>query len=277
MDSREPGLSSPLTVLRGVGPALAGILQKLGLNVVEDLLFLLPHRYEDRTRLYRIGSVRPGMRCLVSGEVLLAETVYRGRRSLLVRVGDGSGQLTLRFFHFSRAQQNQFRGGATLTCFGDVRPGPVGAEMIHPEYRLLRPGQDPAVNDSLTPVYPLTEGVQQGRLRNLVEQALRLMRREPPTDLLPASVREELGLPSLSDALEYLHRPAPDVDLASIQAGTHPCQVRLSFEELLAHYMSLRKLRLRASREHARALPAGSGLQRRFNPDRHQGRRREGS
>ena len=264
MDTDKPGLSSPLTVLRGVGPALATTLAKLDLHVIEDLLFLLPLRYEDRTRLRRIGAVRPGMRCLVTGEVLLAETVYRGRRSLLVRISDGSGQLTLRFFYFSRAQQNQFREGARVTCYGDVRPGPVGMEMIHPEYRLLRPGQEPAVSDSLTPVYPLTEGVQQGRLRNLVEHALELMRREPPTDLLPTSIRDELGLPSLPEALLYLHRPPPDVDLASIESGTHPCQVRLSFEELLAHYMSLRNLRLLADREHAEALPAGSGLQRRF-------------
>ena len=264
MDRLKPDLSSPLTVLRGVGPALASTLSKLDLLVVEDLLFLLPLRYEDRTRLNPIGSVRPGMRCLVSGEVLLAETVYRGRRSLLVRIGDGTGQLTMRFFHFSRQQQNQFRSGATVTCYGDVRPGPVGLEMVHPEYRVLREGQQPTVADSLTPVYPLTEGVQQGRLRNLVEQTLAMMRREPPADLLPGPVREELGLPALSDALEYLHNPAPDVDLASIEQGKHPCQVRLSFEELLAHYMSLRNLRLLANREHAIPLPAGAPLQREF-------------
>ena len=264
MDSTKPDLSSPLTVLRGVGPALATTLTKLGLRIVEDLLFLLPLRYEDRTRIFVIGSLRPGMRCLISGEVLHAETVYRGRRSLLVRIGDGTGQLTMRFFHFSRQQQNQFRNGATVTCYGDVRPGPVGLEMVHPEYRVLREGQQPAIADSLTPVYPLTEGVQQGRLRNLVAQALTMMRREPPEDLLPEPVRDELGLPSLADALEYLHNPAPDVDLASIEQGKHPCQVRLSFEELLAHYMSLRNLRLLAIREDAIPLPAGAPLQRAF-------------
>ena len=96
-----------LTVLRGVGPALAKTLERLDLYRVEDLLFLLPLRYEDRTSLIKLGSLLPGGRCLVQGEVLLAETVYRGRRSLLVRLGDGSGQITLRFFHFSRQQQAQ--------------------------------------------------------------------------------------------------------------------------------------------------------------------------
>ena len=125
-------MSSPLTVLQGVGPALATTLSRLDLFRVEDLLFLLPLRYEDRTTLNPIGSVRPGMRCLVNGEVLLAEVVYRGRRNMLVRIGDGTGQITLRFFHFSRQQQAQFQIGATVTCFGDVRPGPVGLEMVHP-------------------------------------------------------------------------------------------------------------------------------------------------
>ena len=186
MQDSQANLKSPLTVLRGVGPALKEKLERLDLKRVEDLLFLLPHRYEDRTRLYRIGTVRPGMRCLVSGEILLAETVYRGRRSLLVRIADGSGQITLRFFYFSRQQQSQFKTGVSITAYGDVRPGPAGYEMVHPEYRILRPGQTAEVGDTLTPVYPTTEGVQQGRIRNLVAQALELMRRSPPQELLPA-------------------------------------------------------------------------------------------
>ena len=264
MKSQDPKLSSPLTVLRGVGPALAKTLTRLDLHRVEDLLFLLPLRYEDRTRLYRIGAVRPGMRCLISGEVLLAETVYRGRRSMLVRIGDGSGQITLRFFYFSRQQQAQFANGVTVSCYGDIRPGPAGLEIVHPEYRILRNDQKPVVNESLTPVYPMTEGIQQGRLRNLVGQALEMMRRESPAELLPAEILGELSLPTLAEALEYLHKPSPDVDLASIEAGKHPCQVRLSFEELVAHYMSLRHLRHLANREAAIPLEAGSILQRKF-------------
>lgn len=257
MHEKETNLSSPLTVLRGVGPALAEKLKRLNLQRVEDLLFLLPLRYEDRTTLYKIGSLKPGMRCLVSGEVLLAETVYRGRRSLLVRIGDGSGQLTLRFFYFSRQQQSQFQAGAVVSAFGDVRAGPVGFEMVHPEYRVLRPQQNVAVSDTLTPVYPMTEGVQQGRLRNLVGQALTMMRKAPPDELLPKSVRDKYGMPSLVDALVFLHEPPPKADLANIDAGKHPCQLRLCFEELLAHYMSLRNLRNLARKENAVALGGG--------------------
>ena len=260
MHDKETNLSSPLTILRGVGPALAEKLKRLNLQRVEDLLFLLPLRYEDRTTLYKIGSLKPGMRCLVSGEVLLAETVYRGRRSLLVRIGDGSGQITLRFFYFSRQQQSQFQAGVVVSAFGDVRAGPVGYEIVHPEYRVLRPQQDVAVSDTLTPVYPMTEGVQQGRLRNLVGQALTMMRNAPPDELLPKSVRDKYGMPSLVEALSYLHEPPPEADLAYIDAGKHPCQLRLCFEELLAHYMSLRNLRHLASKENAVALGSGDDI-----------------
>ncbi len=246
-----------LTQLAGVGPALAGKLARLGVYAVEDLLFLLPLRYEDRTQLVRLGALTVGARCLVTGEVLLSETVYRGRRSLLVRIGDGSGQLTLRFFHFSRSQQAQFGKGVHVSCFGEVRKGPQGFEMIHPEYRVLRSRQNPAINDSLTPIYPATEGVQQGRLRNLTDQALARMQRAPPVELLPREILDKLDLPPLADAIVYIHRPPPDADVGLMLAGKHPCQRRLAFEELLAHYLSLKNLRALAATESAPALSGG--------------------
>ncbi len=252
-------LSDDLTSLKGVGPALAAKLGKLGVHRIEDLLFLLPLRYEDRTQLVRIGALAAGARCLVTGEVLLSEVAFRGRRNLLVRIGDGSGQLTLRFFHFSRQQQAQFAAGVHVTCFGEVRRAPSGFEMIHPEYRVLRKGQDAAMNDSLTPIYPATEGVQQGRLRYLTDQALLAMDREPPAELLPATITAKLGIPSLADAIRYLHRPPPDAAVDELTQGRHPCQQRLAFEELLAHYLSLRRLRALAETEDARPLTGGRG------------------
>ena len=207
--------------------------------------------------MIRIGALQAGKRCLITGEVLLAEVAFRGRRNLLVRIDDGSGQITLRFFHFSRQQQAQFQSGVHITCFGEARKGSVGLEMIHPEYRILREGQDAATNDSLTAIYPATEGVQQGRLRNLTDQALRIMRDSPPSELLPKSVREKLGLPVLVDAIVYLHRPPPDAEVVRMVEGTHPCQQRLAFEELLAHYLSLRNLRALAQSESARSLADG--------------------
>ena len=255
---------STLTSLKGVGPALARKLEKLGLFRVEDLLFLLPLRYEDRTQLVKIGALVAGSRCLVTGEVLLSETVYRGRRNLLVRISDGSGQLTLRFFHFSRQQQAQFQPGVKLTCFGEVRRGSTGFEIIHPEYRVLRDNQAAATNDALTPIYPATQGVQQGRLRNLTDQALRSMQETPPDELLPKMITKKLGMPSLAEAIRFLHRPPPDADVSQLSQGRHPCQQRLAFEELLAHYLSLRSLRALAQTEDAPALTQGDAEVSRF-------------
>lgn len=257
-------LSSPLTDLKGVGAALADKLARLNLYRIEDLLFLLPLRYEDRTQLHKIGSLQPGMRSLIEGEVLLSEVAYRGRRNLLVRIDDGSGQITLRFFHFSRQQQAQFKTGAQVSCFGEARKGKAGLEMIHPEYRLLREQQSAATNDTLTPIYPATEGVQQGRLRNLTDQVLAIMQKTPPEELLPGAIRDQLKLPSLADAIRSLHRPPADADVAAMLAGTHPCQQRLAFEELLAHYLSLRNLRALARNDQAVSLHGGRKLIERF-------------
>jgi ATP-dependent DNA helicase RecG len=241
----------PVTSLKGVGPALAKRLAKLGIANVADLLFWLPTRYEDRTHIVPIGSLRPGMRAAVEGTIELAEVVFRGRRSLLVRLADGTGFLTLRFFHFSAAQQQQLARGARLRCFGEVRRGKHGPEIVHPEYKDADAPDKQAVQDVLTPIYPVTEGVQQGRLRNLTAQALVSMADGDLPDFLPPDIVKELGLPGLHEALQYVHRPPPDARLDVLAAGRHPAQRRLAFEELLAHQLSLRQLRAAIRRDPA--------------------------
>ena len=244
----DGGLSQPVSVLRGVGPQLAERLARLGVLLVADLLFLLPLRYEDRTRISPIGTLRPGDRAVIEGEVQLTETVLRRRRQLLMRLGDGSGSLLFRFFHFSRQQAERLARGTRLRAFGEVRRGPSGLEMVHPEYRAVRAGEA-LDDDRLTPVYPLSEGLTQSRLRALVAEALTRLRSSPPEDLL-ATLTDE-PLPDLVAALELLHRPPPDVALETLAAGRHPAQRRLALEELLAHQLSIR-----LRREAARTLPA---------------------
>ncbi|MCE7896915.1 MAG: ATP-dependent DNA helicase RecG, partial [Gammaproteobacteria bacterium PRO8] len=214
-----------LTELRGVGPALAEKLARLGVTRPEDLLFLLPQRYEDRTRLVPIGALVPGSRAVVAGEVALAEIVFRRRRSLLCRISDGTGMLTLRFFYFSKAQQEQLARGRRLLCFGEARSGPGGLEMVHPEYQFLGAEEQVSLEQALTPVYPTTEGLQQFRLRSLATQALERYLPLLP-DWLEGRLPEGTALPGLREALQVLHRPPPGVDLARLAAGRHPAQRR---------------------------------------------------
>ena len=222
--------------------------------------FWLPTRYEDRTHIVPIGSLRPGARVAVEGSIELAEVVFRGRRSLLVRLSDGTGFLTLRFFHFSGAQQEQLVRGARLRCFGEVRRGKHGPEIVHPEYRNADAPDTQALQGVLTPIYPVTEGVQQGRLRNLTAQALAAVSDGELPDWLPAEIRDELKLPSLREALQFLHRPPPDAKLPELEAGRHPAQRSLAFEELLAHQLSLRQLRNEIRRDPAWPMVAPGRL-----------------
>jgi ATP-dependent DNA helicase RecG len=217
------------------------------------MLFVLPLRYEDRTRVIPIGGLQAGMRAVVEGEILLAEVVYRRRRMLLVRLADGAGSLTLRFFYFSNAQREGLARGLRLRCHGEVRRGPLGLEMVHPEYRRIS-GLGEALPQTLTPIYPAAEGQTQGRQRARVDRALRSLQSHDPTDLLPESLLRRVALPSLRTALEFVHRPPVGTKLAELQAGRHPAQRRLAFEELLAHQVSLLELRRQLRRDHAAAL-----------------------
>jgi ATP-dependent DNA helicase RecG len=259
-----PAEIRPITALRGVGESLAGKLAKLGVTTVQDLLFLLPLRYEDRTRVVPIGSLQIGDRAVVEGEILLAEVTFRGRRQLLCRIGDGSGSLTLRFFHFSTSQQQAMVRGSRLRCYGEIRRGLNSPEIVHPEYRRIANEAAGAVEEALTPIYPLTEGVQQGRLRQLTGMALQEFSNRPVPEWLPPSIVEQLQLPSLHEALQYVHRPPPDADVELLAIGQHPMQRRLAFEELLAHQLSLRLLRREIQRDPGWPLTARAALIEKF-------------
>jgi ATP-dependent DNA helicase RecG len=242
------------------GAALRSSLARLGVEQPGDVLFVLPLRYEDRTHVVPIGALVEGMHAVVEGEILLADVVFRRRRQLLVRLADGSGTLTLRFFYFSNAQREAMSRGARLRCHGEIRRGPLGLEVVHPEYRHITALSEP-LPQTLTPIYPATEGITQGRLRMLVDRALKA---ENAAELLPDPLLERLRLPSLRSALEFMHRPPVGTALAALASGKHPAQRRLAFEELLAHHLSLMELRRRSRREAATPLADGAGLEARL-------------
>ena len=251
----------PVTALKGVGPRNAEKLAAVGVHTVQDVLFHLPFRYQDRTRVAPMGQLRPGDESVVEGEVQGAEVRFGRRRSLLVELFDGTGLILLRFFHFSSAQQAGLARGVRLRCFGEVRAGPSSLEMIHPEYQVVTQADAGRAEASLTPVYPTTEGLHQLTWRGITGRALERLAQSGDGGLrewLPPGLLRRHGLPELADAVRYLHRPPPEAPVEQLVAGRHPAQRRLVFEELLAHQLSLGRLRDRHRRLPAPAM-AGDG------------------
>ena len=256
----------PITVLKGVGPKVAARLARLDVHSIEDLLFHLPYRYEDRTRVTPMGALRPGQEAVVQGKIELTEIKFARRRILLSRLSDGTGFVTLRFFHFNARQQASLARGLTLRCFGEVRRGTLGLEMTHPEYEFIDTDKPLPIAQTLTPIYSTTEGLHQLSLRNLTEQALAKLQTGDLTltELIPSALLPFPHPPTLSDAIQFLHRPPPEVDLETLVEGKHPMQQRLVFEELLAHTLSLRQLRSRMRQQQALPLAATGRLSKKF-------------
>lgn len=252
----------PLTTLTGVGASQAAKLAKIGLDTIQDLLLHLPLRYEDRTRLYPINDLLPGIFATVEGEVLRSDISFGRRRMLTCQISDGTGILTMRFFNFNAAMKNSLATGRRVTAYGEIKRGNHGAEIIHPEYRLQGEHDDVELQASLTPVYPTTEGVRQATLRKLTDQALELLDTCAITELLPPELSG--GLMSLPQALHTLHRPPPDIQLADLELGKHPAQKRLIMEELLAHNLSMLAVRAGAQSYHAQPLLPDDALKKAF-------------
>jgi len=253
--------TTPVTQLKGVGAAQAEKLARLGIHNLQDILFHLPFRYQDRTRLVPIGSTREGSEGLIQGRVLMADIVVRKRRSLICRIEDGTGQLNLRFFHFSASQKTQFQTGAIVRCYGEIRLTGLGKEMAHPEYRVLS-GADEPIEAQLTAVYPATEGIQQPTLRKLSDQVLKLLgKAQSVAELLPVEAMHAAQWPTLTEALHYVHRPPAEAPVQALLDGSHKAQQRLALEELTAHHLSLLKLRKRVKEQCAQVIPAQSTLE----------------
>jgi ATP-dependent DNA helicase RecG len=196
-----------LDSLKGVGSKMLEKLERLGLATVQDLLFHLPLRYEDRTQVWPIGDLPPGLHGAVEGEIQDTQLVMGRRRMLVCRISDGTGSLTLRFFNFTAAQKNSLAQGRLIRCFGETRPGKYGLEMAHPEYKLLGEEQAGQTEEALTPVYPTTEGLRQLTLRSLTDQALAQLDLYGVEELLPAGLYPQQI--DLAAALKLLHRPPP--------------------------------------------------------------------
>lgn len=252
--------ATPITQVHGIGSKLAEKLLRLDIQQQEDVLWHLPLRYRDLTRITAIGALTLHGEALVEGSVRASSVVFGKRRSLLCLIQDGTGTLALRFYHFSKAQQEQLKTGSKIRAWGEVRRGTSGLEMYHPEYRLLGERSETTLADRLTPIYPTTEGLQQTSMRKLVERVLHNTAADQLPDWLPASLLPvRLTLP-LYAALHYLHQPPADAPVAQLVEGKHPAQQRLAFEEMVAHHLSLLRLRQQQKKELSIALQPSATL-----------------
>jgi len=252
-----------ISTLKGVGPSIATKLAKIGLVSVQDLLFHLPLRYEDRTRITTIRDCMSGIYTNIIGEITQNQIIQGKRRMMLVTINDGTGNINLRFFHFSAAQKNNLAVGTNIRCYGEIQRGARGFEIIHPEYKPL--DQDKPltpVDETLTPVYPTTDGLRQITLRNLTEQGLARLKMGQIEEILPNNFLNESY--TLEQALSFIHRPIPDTSVLQLEAGKHPAQLKLIKEELLAHNLSMLKLRQSSDVHQAVPLVVKSKLEKQF-------------
>lgn len=257
-------LSLSVEHLTGIGPQMALKLHRLGIYKIQDLLLHIPTRYEDRTRIYPISSLRHEMSALVCGQVEFTEITTGRRPTLVCRISDSSGYIQLRFFHFTPRQQQQLRIGTTISCFGEVRYGFTGLEIAHPEYHILSHPELCKTETTLTPVYPITEGLPQSKIRKAVQQALIFVQQNPTalTDYLPSPLLARLGFPDLAQSLTALHTPTQQPNIED-----YPALKRLAFEELLSHHLSLRHTKIHAQSAAAPVLQADARVLQQFLQD----------
>ncbi|PKH60068.1 ATP-dependent DNA helicase RecG [Shewanella sp. Choline-02u-19] len=248
----------PITELKGVAKKMAERLAKLDITTVQDLLFHLPLRYEDRTQIYPIASLYPGSYGTIEAVIQSSQVIQGRKRMLTCTVRDDTGSLTLRFFNFSVAQRNGLEAGTVIRAYGEIRRGKHFSEIIHPEYKLVSAEDDMPLSDTLTPVYPTTEGLKQASWIKLTEQALVMLAEGGLPELLPPHLQPNHM--ELKQALQLLHRPNNQVSQFDLEQGTHPAQQRLIQEELLAHNLSMLRLRQRTRRDKAVSMSATGQL-----------------
>lgn len=239
----------PCTDLKGVGPKLASLLKKLDIVTVQDLLFHLPFRYEDRTVFKSLNQLQLGENIQIEGTIVDAVINSGKRRTLVIRVEDDTGSLSIRFFNFNSLQVQLLQVGKRIQCYGEIRRGIMGYEMIHPEYSLPKLGENLLPANTLTAIYPTTEGLHQYHLRKIVVEALLLLQKEALLqEYLPQQLREKFNMPSIDESIKYIHQPPASAEQALLEQGLHPSQQRLVFEELLAHQLSLARIKLKNKR-----------------------------
>lgn len=211
---------------------------RLGLHRPEDFVLHLPLRYEDETQITLIASAIIGETVQVQGKVIDSEIISSPRRQLLVTLKDKSAAVVLRFLNFYPSQQKQLSPGRLVRARGELRRGRLTLEMIHP--KVVSVEEETPLPQSLTPVYPTTEGMPQSVLRRSISRALKQV---DLYETLPESIRQRYNLCSFASAIPLLHNPPAELKLADLEHNPPSAWIRLRFDELLAQQLSLKRAR----------------------------------
>ena len=248
----------PVTDLKGVATKMAERLNKLGIHTIQDLLFHLPLRYEDRTKITPISQLALGQYATIDAEIQSSQIIQARKRMLTCHVQDNTGSATLRFFNFSAAQKNSLQTGMIIRAYGEVKHGNQHVEIIHPEYKIIKEGEPLEVPETLTPIYSTTDGLKQNSWIKLTDQALSLLENHQLEELLSPQLQPHQM--SLTEAIKLIHRPSNQANVFEFEQGKNPAQQRLIQEELLAHNLSMLKLRQRSNQDKALPLKPSSKL-----------------
>jgi ATP-dependent DNA helicase RecG len=243
-------LETEVQYVKGVGTKLAQVLSKLNLYTLGDLLFHLPRRYEDRRQFRKIAHARPGDAVTVSGKLVTVDNVkVRNLTLTKAYLDDGSGVLELVWYNqpYMKDALNKLRN-SQIVAYGIIKESPYGLQMETPEWEDLPDGADPdsllSVN-RIVPIYPLTEGIRQKRMRQILWNAVQYAHLAP--EILPRSVRERLGLMPIQQAIAQIHFP-------DSEQAIDPARQRLVFEEFFLMQLGVGLQRQRTRQERGIAM-----------------------
>ncbi len=244
-----------LTKLKGIGKKTAEKLMSLGIEQVIDLLFHLPLRYQDKTKITPICEMQIGHRALIEGKVVRAYLNNTRRPMLICEINDGTQTIALKFFNHYYSQRAKMTPDANIRAYGELRYGKLMPEILHPEYEHF--DQPLPLQNALTAIYPKSEGINQSTIQKSMNQVLSLLDNEEikVEEFLPDNILKDLNLPNLTEALIYVHKPPPNADTTALLEGTHITQQRLILEEVLAHLLALKKIKQKTQQLYAPELP----------------------
>ncbi|MBT7543222.1 MAG: ATP-dependent DNA helicase RecG [Gammaproteobacteria bacterium] len=238
-------MTTSLLDLKGIGKKSLIKLNKIGIKSVEDLLFHLPIRYQDKTKITKISSLVEGKKYLIEGVVEKANIIFYKKRMFVVRVSDDTGFIQLRFFYFNKSQMANFSEGRLIRCFGELRFSNKIKEMVHPECQFFSPDSIPELDKYLTPIYPITDGLHQFSIRNFIKQSLCLLKSNKISfpEILSKNILNKYNLVDINSALLNIHKPDKNIIYDDLVSSNNENKKRLVFEELLAHQLIFKRIR----------------------------------